>query len=92
MQVRRQPAQACFGAGIQPLSMALAKTLILEGRMLQLVPYVLRENKKCPLIITWLGNERQGRAAPQIGSIVTDVNGLPLDQVVVLLREKFIYQ
>ena len=70
--------------------MALAKTLILEGRMLQLVPYVLRENKKCPLIITWLGNERQGRAAPQIGSIVTDVNGLPLDQVVVLLREKFI--
>jgi S1-C subfamily serine protease len=61
------------GVGIQPLSMAIASSLIMSKNIFRLVPYALSTNKECPLVVTYSADHDDN--TPAIGSIVEEING-----------------
>jgi hypothetical protein len=64
------------GVAIQPLSVAIASGLIMQHQLLHLVPYALPQNKKCPVIVTWVKHSSDN--GPKVGSIVEEINGVRL--------------
>jgi len=71
------------GLAMQPLSTALARELIITRQQLNLIPYAMKGNKKCPIVITKadLSASSKDNNAPVVGAVVTHINGVDLSSL-----------
>merc|ERR1719331_2712582 len=71
------------GMAMQPLSTALARELIITRQQLNLIPYAMKTNNKCPIVITKadLGASSKDNNAPVVGAVVTHINGVDLNKL-----------
>jgi hypothetical protein len=71
------------GLAMQPLSTALARELIITRQQLNLIPYAMKSNSKCPIVITKadLGASSKDNNAPVVGAVVSHINGVELSSL-----------
>jgi len=71
------------GVTFQQLSKDIAQKLVMEGQRLDLVPYVLGDNKKSAVIVTSTDGlpVEDAKQALQVGSVVTHLNGKPVSDL-----------